>query len=143
MGMKIFILLVFITANASAGCLDEAMKYSTGLKFTYSFNDIYETHRDNPDLNIICKDKQKNSLWASEVAARREGVKRSRKISEPGICPRLDREIKEREDCYHPIQYAEKLRKIDSTSMTFEELCMKLGPEIIKRIGECKTSNAQ
>lgn len=128
------------TQYAFAGCLEEAMQYNTGLKFTYSFNDIYESHRSNPDLNKICKDKQKNALWASEVAARKEAVSAGEFDygNEKDACTRLNREIKEKEDCYHPIQYSEKLRKIDSISMSFEELCMKLGPEIIQRIKECK-----
>lgn len=163
--MRLFILLFLISVNASArDCLKEYFQYSIGLKFTYTFNDLYETHRDNFDLSKQCTDKKKNELWDSEMKAMRAGVlqykeelarshkissgdlhdlntEESHYISESEICVKLDRAIKEKEDCYHPVTYSNTLKSNDILSMNFEQSCKKLGPEILRRIKICKYKN--
>lgn len=103
-------------------------------------------------------------MWDSEIKSMRTGVQqykeelaRSHKISsgdlndlntedshyisESEICVKLDRAIKEKEDCYHPISYSNTLKSNDILSMSFEQSCKKLAPDIIKRIKVCKYKN--
>jgi hypothetical protein len=131
-----------------------------GLKFTYSFNDLYENQKDK----LQCGDKHKNEIWKDEIAGHKKAylsykdeltkshkvssgdlsdlnVEEAYYISESEICVKLDRAIKEKEDCYHPIDYSNKLKATDMFSMTFEETCKKLSPEIIRRIQVCKYKN--
>lgn len=134
-------------------CLKESTNHESGLKFTYSFNDLYETHRDNPDLQKICKDKNKNDIWKDESREINKGYQNRRAelnknhkieseddlfVTEDEICTEIDKKVKKELDCYHPLEYANKLRTYDVNAHTFEENCLKLGPEIIRRIKECK-----
>ncbi len=142
-------------------CLKESTNHESGLKFTYSFNDLYETNRDKPDLKIICKDKNKNDIWKDEsreinkgYQIRRAELNKSHKLSsdevpsrvedsdlyltEDEICKEIDKKIKKELDCYHPLEYATKLRTYDVNAHSFEQNCLTLGPEIIRRIKECK-----
>lgn len=166
--MKLLILF-FLSSNVfAADCLKEYFNYASGLKFKGSFTDLYETqkeiHQGNPDLNVICKDKSKNEMWESDRKSIAEGeaqkqdeLTKSHKIStgeldllktdeavyigSSDICARMDKAIKEKEDCYETAEFATKLRKTDILSMTFEEACKKLGPDIIRRIRVCKYKN--
>lgn len=158
-----YLLLILLSTNAfgAQDCLKEYYNYHSGLKFTHSFNDLYETHKANPDLNVICKDKVKNEQWESErkaiaknLAEKQDELSKSYKLSTgdldllktdeavyiggADICSRMDKAEKDNESCYEPVEYVRKLRKTDVLSMTFEEACKKLGPEIIRRIRVCK-----
>ena len=162
-----YLLLTFFISTSTFGasdCLKEYYNYHSGLKFTHSFNDLYESNKANPDLNVICKDKNKNEIWESErkaisdgVAQKQDELSKAHKISTgdlellkveddiyiggPDICARLDKAIKEKDDCYEPAAYAQKLRSTDVLSLTYEEACKMLGPEIIRRIRVCKYKN--
>jgi len=162
--MHYFILLTLLISNSSfAGkdCLKEYYNYYAGQKFTGSFNDLYERNKSNPDLNVICKDKSKNEMWESErkamsigVAEKLDELSKSHRISTgdlellkaeeavyiggPDICHRLDKALKEKESCYEPYSFTQKLRSTDILSMKFEDACKELGPEIIRRIRVCK-----
>ena len=152
------------TSTFGADCLKEYYNYYAGQKFTGSFNDLYETNKANPDLNVICKDKSKNAIWEEERKAISEGVvekqdelAKAHKISTgdlellnvedaiyiggADICARLDKAIKEKDNCYEPAEFSKKLRSTDILSMKYEEACKLLGPEIIRRIRVCKYKN--
>lgn len=163
--MRILILTFFIsTSTFGSDCLKQYYNYYSGLKFTYSFNDLYETHKANPDLSIICKDKKKNEFWEIErkamsigVAEKMDELAKSHKLSTgdlellkveddiyiggADICARMDKAIKEEEDCHKTPEYAKKLRSTDILSMSFEDACKKLGPEIIRMTRVCKYKN--
>lgn len=121
-------------------------------------------NKANPDLNVICKDKNKNDIWESERKAMAEGVaekqlelSRAHKISTgdldllkvedaiyiggPDICTRLDKALKAEVNCYEPAEFSKKLRTTDILSLRFEEACKQLGREIIRRIRVCKYKN--
>jgi hypothetical protein len=163
--MRYFILTFLISTGAFGGdCLQEYYNYHAGLKFTGSFNDLYDTHKANPDLNVICKDKAKNEIWEEErkgmatgIAEKKDELNKAHKLStgdldllniedaiyvgNADICSRLDKAIKEKDNCYEPIEYTKKLRTTDIVSMRFEEVCKLLGPDIIRRIKVCKYKN--
>lgn len=158
-------LTLFISSNTfGADCLKEYYNYYAGQKFTGSFNDLYERNKANPDLNVICKDKSKNEIWESERKAMAEGIaekkdelNKAQKISTgdlellkvedaiyiggADICTRLDKALKEKDDCYEPLELSKKLRSTDILSMKYEEACKLLGPDIIRRIRVCKYKN--
>lgn len=167
--MRQFILIFLLSTSAfGADCLQEYYNYHVGMKFHGSFTDLYETQREllktTPDLKVICKDKNKNEIWESERKALKEGLaekrdelQKSHKIStgeldllkaddavyigNEDICARMDKAVKEKESCYEPVEYIKKLRQTDILSMSFEEACNKLGPEIVRRIRVCKYKN--
>lgn len=163
--MKYLLLTFFIsTSTFGADCLQQYYNYYGGLKFTGSFNDLYESNKANPDLNVICKDKNKNAMWEDErkgmaagIAEKRDELNKAHKIStgdlellkvedaiyigEADICARLDKALKEKDDCYEPAEFSKKLRSTDIVSMKYEDACKLLGPEIIRRIRVCKYKN--
>lgn len=168
--MRLLFLTILLSTSALAGpdCLQEYYNYYVGLKFKGSFTDLYETQKDilktSPELKVICKDKAKNEMWESERKGMKEGfalkkdeMSKSYKIStgeldllksndsvyigNEDICARMDKAVKENENCYETAEFAKKLRKYDILNSTFEESCLKLGPDIVRKIQVCKYKN--
>lgn len=168
--MRILFLAILLSTSALAGpdCLQQYYNYYVGLKFKGSFTDLYETQKEilksTPDLKVICKDKNKNSMWEDERKALKEGVAQKRDemnksyklstgdldllkaddavyIGNEDICKRMDKATKENENCYETVEFSKKLRQFDILNYTFEETCNKLGPDIVRKIQVCRYKN--